>query len=93
MIDFLTQLFSGLLGFFDSLLPGNPFEGMLTITDDLMLGLGWLNWLVPLQGMVAMATIWLMSCVGVVAVKFVLGASKKFTMDIPIGNNNGGYTS
>lgn len=83
MLAFLNALFGGIIGFLNNLLPGNPFDGMLQVTQDMALGLGWLNWFVPLQGMVAMATIWLMSCLAVVGVKLALNSSKKMMFDLP----------
>lgn len=91
MLSFLNSLFSGLFGFLNQLLPGNPLSGMLAVSDNMRVGLGWLNWLVPLQGMVAMATIWLMACVAVVGVKLAISISRRLSFELPIGHN-GGYT-
>lgn len=92
MLAIINGLFGAIIGLLNSLLPGNPLDGMLQVSQDMALGLGWLNWLVPLQGMVAMSTIWLMACVAVVGVKLALVESRKMFFDLPTGNTNGGYT-
>lgn len=90
MLDFLTTLLSGLFGALGNLLPSSPFGDWSTITADLALGIGWLNWLVDVGGCLAIFVAWIAIGVAVTVAKIVFKSSRK-----SIGNFinwNGGYT-
>lgn len=56
MVDLLSVIFSfvsGILQFLNSALPDSPFQGLIQETDAVTLGLGWLNWLLPVGDMMA----------------------------------------
>lgn len=52
MIDFIVNMISGVVGFLTGSLPRSPFSDM-SLAQDVTQWLGWLNWLVPMQSMLA----------------------------------------
>lgn len=74
MVSILTQLFGTILGFLDGILPGSPFAEWLAVTDDLLLGLSWLNWVMPMTDMIALMTAWIGVC-------FLVTTAKVFILD------------
>lgn len=72
MLEAILGLFNTIFGFLGNLLPDSPFTGMVQVNDSLLQGIGWLNWLVPINEMLAMMALWLVACVAVVAVRTAL---------------------
>lgn len=72
MIQALAQFFATVFGWLGNLLPDSPFANMVQVSEDLALGISWLNWLVPISEMLAMMVLWLAACVAVVAVRVAL---------------------
>lgn len=72
MLQAILGLFNTIFGFLGNLLPDSPFTDMVQVNDQLILGISWLNWLVPINEMLAMMVVWLGACVAVVAVRVAL---------------------
>lgn len=53
MISWLVDFITGILGFLSSVLPDSPFQDVLEGLDGVALGLGWLNWFVPIGSLAA----------------------------------------
>lgn len=76
MLDFLTNLFTGLFGFLDQMLPNSPFGDWAVVTNDMHLGLGWLNWLFDLSGCLAIFVVWITLAVTVTIAKIIYTHTK-----------------
>lgn len=72
MLEAILSLFNSIFGILNGLLPDSPFTDLVQVNEQLLLGLGWLNWLLPLSEMLAMMVVWLGVCVVVVAVRTAL---------------------
>ena len=90
MLAALSTLFSGLFGWLSGLLPNSPFAGLHTITSNMALGLGWLNWLIDLNGCVAVLELYLAAAFAITVVRILIRRASGF-VDKGI-NWNGGYT-
>lgn len=75
MLDGLLSLFGSIFGFLGGLLPENPFAGVLEVTDNIRLGLAWLNWFMPISEMIVIASLWIAACVAVAAIRTALEVS------------------
>lgn len=53
MLSVIFGFVGGILQFLNSVLPDSPFQGLIQETDAVTLGLGWLNWLLPVGDMMA----------------------------------------
>lgn len=89
MIAFITGLLHTIFGFFSSLLPDSPFQDMFTMTEAMSTGLGWLNWLFPVNECLGLFLAWLALMVVVVGARIIFlkaynGVNKTL-------NDNGGY--
>lgn len=78
MLGFLADLLGGVLGFLQRFLPDSPFQSIIEGTDSLRLGLGWLNWVLPVGDCLAIAALWLAALVVWIGVRLALGK----TMDM-----------
>ena len=72
MLQGLLTLLNTIFGFFDGLLPESPFADYITANNQVIQGISWLNWVVPIGDMLAVMVIWLGLCLAVVAVKVAL---------------------
>lgn len=72
MLDALLGLVGTLFGWLDALLPTSPFADGIAVIDSMRLGLGWLNWFMPLDQMLLMLTLWIAACLAVTAVRVAL---------------------
>lgn len=70
MIDYVSGLLSGFVGFFVSFLPVSPFAG-IELEETFSTGLGWLNWLVPFGDIVNLFTAWCAAALLVAGGSFV----------------------
>ena len=75
MLNFLTGLISGILGFLNGVLPDSPFQSFLQGAQGLQTGLGWLNWVVPIGDMILVFTAWLAVLLVWASVDMALGKS------------------
>ena len=82
MLSFLADLISGLLGFLNSFLPDSPFRDFLTSTESLQLGLGWLNWFVPIGQMLTFFALYLGLLVVWVGVRIAIGKTTQIAGDL-----------
>lgn len=69
MLQFLTGILSSVFGFLDGILPGSPFAEFFTVTSDMNLGIGWLNWFVPITSMAGVLTAWIAAAVVTTAIR------------------------
>lgn len=67
MIDELVYFLAGSVNWLASVLPADPFTGYLANDQSLALGVGWLNWCVPVHDIAVAFT----AFVGAVAAKRV----------------------
>lgn len=74
MLDGLMQIFSTIFGFVGGLLPTSPFAEWAVVSDNIRLGLGWLNWFCPIAQMLAMLLVWIGCAVAVTALRMWLNA-------------------
>ena len=74
MASAILTVFQSLFGWIGALLPSSPVAGWLVITDNMQLGLGWLNWFFPVQEMIVMLTAWITLLVGITALRMFLDA-------------------
>lgn len=79
MIGLVVGLIQGVLGFLNSVLPTSPFQGMLTGLDSLQLGLGWLNWVVPVGDMALIFGLWLTALLAWAAVDWAMSSAVRLT--------------
>lgn len=61
MLSFLIGLLHGILDILNALLPTSPFASLASSLQGAEMGLGWLNWLVPVGGMLALFGAWLVA--------------------------------
>lgn len=71
MLSFLSTLWSSLLGFIGALLPDSPFRNLALPAGSLATGLGWLNWFVPFESMIALFGFWLAGLIAYGVFRFV----------------------
>lgn len=71
MIAFISGLLHTIFGFFAGLLPDSPFQDMFEFTEQLSMGLGWLNWLFPVNECLVMFLAWLALMVAVLAARVI----------------------
>lgn len=72
MLDALLGLLQGLLQLLGGLLPASPFGEWATVTEGMRLGIGYLNWVIPLADMLAIFALWLALGVAVSIARFIL---------------------
>lgn len=74
MVGLLSIIFGfvgGILDMLNSVLPASPFQGLIQETDAVTLGLGWLNWLLPIGDMMAIFAVYLVALLAFFAVSEV----------------------
>lgn len=74
MLDGLLTVLSGLFGFVGGLLPTSPFAEWAAISENLRMGLGWLNWFCPIGTFSQMLVAWIALAAAVTALKMFLNA-------------------
>lgn len=75
MLSFLAGLLHGILGFLSGVLPDSPFLDLMSGLDTLQLGLGFLNWVVPVGDCLLIFGLWLTAAIVWASVDFALGKS------------------
>ena len=72
MLNGFLTLLGTLFGWLGNLLPDSPFADYMQVTEDMRLGLGWLNWLLPISEMLVLLGLWIAALAIVSAVKVAL---------------------
>lgn len=84
MLAAISGLLSTIFGAIASIFPQSPFADMFEVTSDLHLGLGWLNWFVPINTFIGILVAWIGLAVAVTAFRVVgmtVGGLGKKVMD------------
>lgn len=80
MLDFLAQLFGGIFGFLADHLPNSPVQQWIsdfaTGGNELHMGLGYLNWLVPVGDLIGILTAYVALLAIWIAVRAILGKTE-----------------
>lgn len=71
MIDFIVNLIGLFASFLDALLPDSPFAGLIETLQLMHTGLGWLNWMCPINQMLALFAAWLTACIAAVVARIL----------------------
>ncbi len=64
MIEFLNQLFTKYANVLISLLPKSPFQGFLASIELNQKYVEWLNWFIPVGGIITVIETWLLAIAG-----------------------------
>lgn len=72
MLDAFLGLLGTVFGWLGGLLPDSPFAQWQVVTEDLHLGIGWLNWIFPFSEALLMLAAWIAAMAAVTAVKIAL---------------------
>lgn len=72
MLQAIFGFISTIFGWLGNLLPDSPFDGVVQVTDNLVLGISWLNWLLPISDMLVSLFLWIGACVAITAVRVAL---------------------
>lgn len=64
MLSFLVGLLHGIFDVLNSLLPSSPFASLAGSLEGASMGLGWLNWFVPVGDMLTLFGLWLVALLG-----------------------------
>ena len=72
MLQGLFTFIGTIFGWLNDLLPDSPFTGLVQASQDLSLGISWLNWLFPINEMLAILAIWIAACAAITAVRVAL---------------------
>lgn len=72
MLQAIFGFISTIFGWLGNLLPDSPFDGIVQVTDQLTLGISWLNWLLPISEMLVTLFLWIAACVAITAVRVAL---------------------
>lgn len=89
MLSAILAFFGAVFGFLGGLLPESPFRQLLGVTEQLRMGISWLNYFVPIDTFVTMFGLWLAACVAYIALRVFI---HKLLSVLP-GSVNGGYTT
>lgn len=73
MLSILSSFFGTIFGWLAQLLPGSPFETAFNISEGWSLGLGWLNWFIPIDAMLVVLVGWIAAGVAITAARLVIG--------------------
>ena len=79
MLSLVVGVITGILGFFDSILPASPFRALIDSWGSLGEGIGWLNWLVPVGVLLTILGAWLSLMVIWYGVVIVMRRAKEVT--------------
>ena len=72
MLSALSGLLGMVFGWLGALFPASPFASAVQVTENMRLGLSWLNWVVPVGEMLAIMGLWIAAMFAVTAVKVAL---------------------
>lgn len=72
MLSALLGVFGTIFGWLGNLLPDSPLRGFAVATEQMQLGLSWLNWFLPISEMLVMLGLWIAALLVVTAVKVAL---------------------
>lgn len=72
MLDGLLGVIGTVFGWLGGLLPTSPFSDWMTVTQEMQLGLRWLNWFFPVSEMLVMLVGWIAVVAAVQAVRIAL---------------------
>lgn len=72
MLQALFGFVGTIFGWLGNLLPDSPFANYVQVTDQMSLGLSWLNWLIPINEMLVILALWIAACAAITAVRFAL---------------------
>ena len=75
MLSGFLQLLGTIFSWLNGLLPDSPFADAVQVTQDMTLGLSWLNWILPISEMLVMLALWIAAMAAVTAVKVALSVS------------------
>ena len=75
MLSGFLQLIGTIFDWLNGLLPDSPFADALQVTQDMTLGLSWLNWVLPISEMLVMLALWIAAMAAVTAVKVALSVT------------------
>lgn len=69
MLQGLFTFLGTIFGWLNDLLPESPFADIVQTSQQLSLGISWLNWLFPISDMLAIMAIWIAACAAITAVR------------------------
>lgn len=72
MIDVILSFLNGVLGFLNGLLPDSPFSDIIQSNEMMLNALGWLNWLVPINDLMAFFSVYLVALLAYQAASLAL---------------------
>jgi len=72
MLDILLGVVGTVFGWVGALFPASPFADYVQVTEDMQLGLAWLNWIFPIGEMLVLLMAWIAAMAVVTAVKVAL---------------------
>lgn len=78
MLSGILGLLGTIFGWLGGLLPDSPLTDYAQVTQDMQLGLAWLNWVVPISEMLVMLVLWM----GVIAIVSAVKIALRTTSDI-----------
>lgn len=71
MLGIIVDLLTGFVSMLTGVLPQSPFQD-LTLGEATGVALGWLNWLVPVQQMLGIFSLWLTAAVVAGVANFIV---------------------
>lgn len=77
MIALIVGFFEGIINLLKGILPQSPFQD-ITVSEDIDLALGWLNWILPVDNCLRWFTAWLIALLAFATAKWVIGRFKSF---------------
>ena len=84
MLGFLTVILTKVLLWLSEVLPDSPFQD-LTLSSTLGLGLGWLNWFVPVGQFLEIMAVWRIALWASVVIRWSLDALSDLTKAASMG--------
>lgn len=72
MIDVILSFLNGILGFLNGILPDSPFTDIIEGNETMLNALGWLNWLVPINDLLAIFSVYLVALLAYQAASLAL---------------------
>lgn len=72
MLQALFGFVGTIFGWLGNLLPDSPFANYVQVTEQMSLGLSWLNWLIPINEMLVILALWIAACAAITAVRLAL---------------------
>lgn len=77
MLAFLADFLGGIVGFLVRFLPDSPLRAFGDVLEGASLGIGWLNWVIPIGPMLGVFTAWLVALLAWYGVRMVLTHGSK----------------